>query len=151
MNVKTCSICKKEKPLSEFGKNKRNLDGLQYACRPCYNARWRKWSREHKEERKKYPTSIKDIRDVILEKLGNKCVRCGFDDWRALQIDHVHGGGVQERRKFKNYYRYLKYVNSLPLKVLLEKYQCLCANCNQIKKYDKKEFPNPVFDELRGN
>src|ERR1019366_8045405 len=30
--------------------------------------------------------------------LGGKCARCGITDPRVLQIDHVSGGGSQERR-----------------------------------------------------
>ena len=32
---KQCSICLKYKPLSEFGKDKKNRDGVKLACRPC--------------------------------------------------------------------------------------------------------------------
>ena len=28
----------------------------------------------------------------------NKCLKCGFSDRRALQIDHINGGGIKERR-----------------------------------------------------
>ena len=35
---------------------------------------------------------------VALESLG-KCMICGFTDPRALQIDHVNGGGAKERKE----------------------------------------------------
>lgn len=80
-------------------------------------------------------------RDTLLA-YGGKCVRCGFDDPRALQIDHVNGGGATERR-------------ALGLDKVLRKqfaaagngeYQLLCANCNQIKKHENKEFHKPHLD-----
>jgi len=65
-------------------------------------------------------------------KLGGKCVRCGFDhDYRALQIDHIAGGGSRRRLKHD------------PIKDILagntKKYQLLCANCNWIKRYEMNE------------
>src|SRR5438445_10103504 len=37
------------------------------------------------------------LRDQVFELLGDKCVRCGFADRRALQFDHISGGGNRER------------------------------------------------------
>jgi hypothetical protein len=71
------------------------------------------------------------IRGRILEILGNKCVYCGFSDLRALQIDHINGGGEKERKihKGNSYYRYIL----KQLKTGSKDYQLLCANCNMIK------------------
>ncbi|MBV6446346.1 MAG: hypothetical protein IFNCLDLE_02639 [Ignavibacteriaceae bacterium] len=68
---------------------------------------------------------------------SNKCLRCGFSDIRALQIDHVNGGGRAEVRntKFRNPYRYGKHIAKNP-----EDYQVLCANCNWIKRDENKEY-----------
>lgn len=77
--------------------------------------------------------SRKKLRLKIFEKLGNKCVRCGFSDFRALQIDHVHGKGNKEVKELNNWYKFLK-------KVLADtegNYQLLCANCNRIKGDEK--------------
>lgn len=79
------------------------------------------------------------LRDAIFKKYGDKCVKCGFSDRRALQIDHIAGGGTYERRVlFKNgcnsYWAHI-------LKDVSGKYQLLCANCNSIKRHENKEFP----------
>lgn len=37
--MKTCNICLQSKPLSEFTKNSRRPDGLQYRCRLCWSLR----------------------------------------------------------------------------------------------------------------
>ena len=74
--------------------------------------------------------------------MGGKCVKCGFTDHRALQIDHVDGGGSKEmKEEFRCLGRniYLKAVE----KSYLEdegKYQLLCANCNWIKRIENREF-----------
>lgn len=71
------------------------------------------------------------MKQAVYDLLGRKCAICGFDDMRALQIDHVNGGGVKEIRAVKgNYYKFiLKELISYP-----NKYQILCANCNWIKR-----------------
>ena len=81
----------------------------------------------------------RELRQRIMEKLGGRCVRCGFDDWRALQIDYVRGGGRGDYGErlgrfgggMSYYYRVLHDETG--------KYQLLCANCNQIKRLEGKE------------
>ena len=74
----------------------------------------------------------------LLGIFGGKCKRCGFSDIRALQIDHIRGGGTKERksggRNGKNlYYKLMKEISLVP-EDTLKKYQLLCANCNYIKR-----------------
>lgn len=70
---------------------------------------------------------------------GNpQCARCGFDDIRALQIDHINGGGTNRRRQLglfggSHFYKWLQ-LNKYP-----EGYQVLCANCNWIKRTENNE------------
>lgn len=73
---------------------------------------------------------VGEQRLAVLAKFGGKCVKCGFDDPRALQIDHINGGGGQAN----------KYM-SLPWQLVVspEKFQILCANCNWIKRYENNE------------
>ena len=77
------------------------------------------------------------LRKEIVTTLGGRCVSCGFDDFRALHIDHKVGGqGTQERLKWGG--GYYKKVLDL-VRAGTDKYQVLCANCNQIKKVVNKE------------
>ena len=83
----------------------------------------------------------KRYRLAIIALLGGKCSRCGYDtDYRALQVDHVNGGGTKERAIFGTNSKLLfeRISKSLLNKEL--KYQLLCANCNWIKRYDNGEF-----------
>ena len=59
---------------------------------------------------------------------GQRCVKCGFDDIRALQIEHKNGG-----KNFINQYEMYRFYVSNPEKAK-EKLQVMCANCNWIKK-----------------
>ena len=84
------------------------------------------------------PGSTTKRRMEALEALGPVCVRCGFEDVRALQIDHVNGGGADEFKAMGNYRMYKKVCD--PVNHHL--YQVLCANCNWIKRHENDENPN---------
>jgi hypothetical protein len=83
-------------------------------------------------------------RTQIFTLLGNKCSnpKClvigGCTDVRCLQVDHVNGGGVKERKSFTSQYAYYKFVLN-QIKAGSKDYQLLCANCNQIKRIENKE------------
>ena len=75
-------------------------------------------------------------RTRLFEILGAKCVRCGYDsDWRALQVDHVNGGGTRERNASVSLDKYYQDIIQSGGKGC----QILCANCNQIKRYENGE------------
>lgn len=81
----------------------------------------------------------KRIRMAALKILGDKCSKCGFDDYRVLQIDHILGGGSKDRQiATRNF-------NKIVIESALKnegKYQILCANCNWIKRYERNEHKN---------
>ena|ERR1035437_3680760 len=86
-------------------------------------------------------------RKEILNILGDKCLKCGFDDERALCIDHKHGGGTKEREKIGGgYYSYVL----KRLKNECKEYQVLCCNCNQIKKIENNEERLKIHNENTG-
>ena len=96
------------------------------------------YNRIHKE-RKKFITRKYNykIRLRVLALLGNKCIQCGFSDWRALQVDHINGRGSKENKISKGM------LNNRLFKEIstgITKYQLLCANCNWIKRYENKEM-----------
>jgi len=72
--------------------------------------------------------------DTIIA-LGGVCIKCGFSDERALQIDHVNGGGNAERKVLVNRQAFYH-------KILDDStgYQLLCANCNWIKRCENNEY-----------
>lgn len=72
------------------------------------------------------------LRYRALDALGGECKNCGFSDYRALEIDHVHNNGKEEREKLSHpqiYRKVIKHVDS-------GEYQCLCANCHRIKTHE---------------
>lgn len=62
------------------------------------------------------------------ELLGKVCIKCGFSDWRALQIDHINGKG--ETTGFGTYKEVIKDPS---------RFQLLCSNCNWIKRHENRE------------
>lgn len=92
----------------------------------------RNQTRPLRNKQAKIRTSV--LRKAAIEKLGSICIRCGFSDIRALQIDHVEGGGVRELRALGSHGVYRKVMECPP-----GIYQLLCANCNWIKRYEQNE------------
>lgn len=85
-------------------------------------------------------------------RLGGKCVRCGFDDPRALQIDHINGNAKDDQNNRHQYggIRIFR-LRKMSDEELRSTYQLLCANCNWIKRSENKEWgwngeENPVSD-----
>jgi len=77
-------------------------------------------------------------RDRALDVLGGVCVTCDFADRRALQIDHIDGGGAADRKSFKSATDYYRYIADAPTG-----YQILCANCNAIKRIEQGQHRRP--------
>lgn len=121
---KSCPRCQQVKPASEFPIDRARYDGLQSYCRPC--------TRERAAENRLA------ARIALLEFLGGRCVRCGFSDWRALQIDHVNGGGAVDRATGRSQGYVAKRVRANP-----SRFQVLCANCNSIKRVEEGEHTGP--------
>lgn len=106
-------------------------------------SKWQPTSIESRMKAKKRTRDwLNNLRKALIDILGGKCIKCGFTDSRALQIDHIFGGGSKERKTVKiTYYKYI--MNE----ILREsgKYQLLCANCNWIKRVENKEVRNPII------
>jgi len=81
----------------------------------------------------------RESRDKVIEALGGVCVACGHPDRRALQIDHVEGGGGNELRRLTYNAYHTKVLASIEAGE--RRYQLLCANCNWIKRAEKNENP----------
>jgi hypothetical protein len=84
-------------------------------------------------ERRRGLVKARQFRAAVLTYLGNRCVHCGITDARVLQVDHVNGGGAQEKNSLGTYGIYRNVLDGIP------GYQLLCANCNWIKRAENKE------------
>lgn len=123
-----CYSCRKEKEATEFykAKNMSHREGCHSYCKECQKARI---ITAKKEKRQKY-------RREVMAGYGNKCVACGFDDARALALDHVNDNGAEERKYWRGKmdFFYKKIIDEgFP-----SAYQVLCANCNAIKEFERQ-------------
>lgn len=78
----------------------------------------------------------RNLRFQVLALLGGKCIRCGIDDTRVLQIDHIKGKGTQLRKTIPSRALYRDILNANG-----EGCQLLCDNCNWIKRSERNENP----------
>lgn len=114
--MKICSQCQISQPLTEYWKNPRASDGLQYACRSCkkkthniwlskntrldyyktYEMTRRKRRNPYKYERdrmlKKYGLNQK-LYEEMFEKQGNACLICVDKEAKRYVVDHNHTTG----------------------------------------------------------
>lgn len=78
----------------------------------------------------------------VLTYYGNgklACVRCGFNDIRALSIDHINGGGAAHIRSISGGHRAGHIYAWLIKNKFPEDYQTLCMNCQWIKRNENNE------------
>lgn len=89
----------------------------------------------------------RSLRFELLIRFGNKCSRCGFDDYRALQIDHKKNNGGYERKKYT--WKLSKMMLKMSNEELHENYQLLCANCHTIKTYNETWFKHDTTENTK--
>ena len=85
------------------------------------------------------------IRLLAIQKLGGACKHCGFSDIRALQIDHINGGGVKERKELGSEGACKLVISGQDNNM----YQLLCANCNWIKRAERNEHRISNYDRRK--
>lgn len=105
--MKTCRICKEEKPLDDFHNKSGAKDGKQSQCKVCNIARVKKWQEENPEryeenwrrltsnrnklvrKAREYNIDIDDLKNLIETREG-KCEICNQVPHRWLVVDHCH-------------------------------------------------------------
>lgn len=86
-----------------------------HICRKCNQIQIKNRTRKQRAE--------------ALNRLGGQCKCCGITDMTLLSVDHINGGGHQESKKLRGK-SFNKALLKMPLEQLLDKYRCLCFNCN---------------------
>lgn len=97
-NLKKCTKCGEEKPLSEFFKDKGQKSGLKPSCKTCCKKKTREWINENPEKRKFYvlksSTGVtKEQYENMLKKQDCKCAICSKtieENAKNLAVDHCH-------------------------------------------------------------
>ena len=108
------------------------------ACRNLYHREWRKDNPRERERARVKEKQYRQLRRMdVLEHYGGVppvCFCCGESNIEFLAIDHINGGGTQERKqRNKNggvaWYEWFKRVG------YPNGFQVLCHNCNSAKGY----------------
>ena len=101
-------------------------------CQPCALVR----RKAYNEEYRKRPENIarvaslrRGLRQKVIDMYGGKCNCCGETQFEFLAIDHVNGGGRQERETLSSW----QLVNKVYKLNGSPEYQILCHNCNSAK------------------
>ena len=106
-----------------------------------------------KERSKKYYEKNKEKKSLYYKRTGRQakikaltyygndvlaCIKCGFNDIRALSIDHIYGRGAEERRRSS--LRGATFYKKLIRENFPVGYQTLCLNCQFIKREENEEW-----------
>lgn len=130
METKRCPRCENDLPIQDYYKNAGRRDGLSAYCARCMVGAGRE--------------SYLKLRHTAIQHLGGKCRACGYDqDERALQIDHVNGDGRAQRKALS-----ARQILKAALADVDGCVQLLCANCNQVKRFDEEEHGDRVYDRV---
>jgi hypothetical protein len=129
METKICLICEKEKPFDEFAKSTQRSQGRGSYCKPCDNARKKKWKEENAEHARKYMQAYQK-------------------KWRQDNPDKVRE--YDRRGSLKKNYG----ITDVEYDLLLEKQGGCCAICRKAKG-DSRGYLMPVdhnheTNEIRG-
>lgn len=144
---KPCTLCKRLLPVENFAPskdiNKNKTTGkteIRYycssKCRECARKVTREWMYAHKEYSfHKTRQWREELKSIVYEHYGGKCVCCGESNYMFLTIDHINNdgykgrlrpepGSIRKRRIAGDWYKYIIDSN-FPGDL-----QLLCYNCN---------------------
>lgn len=129
-------------PYSDYEKQKANARKYYHEnrekCKQVVRAHWAANKETLGEQAKRKRAEAKK---ALFNLLGNKCVRCGFEDSRILQVDHIRGDGFLDRPKKATRRRGAgNHAKMLRDPSLFESYQLLCPNCNWLKRIENGEY-----------
>lgn len=123
---KRCTACKGIFPQDAFKSATLRKTGQRVTrgrCRECLKLYIQKFAAEHRGE------YTRKIRLEMIAAYGGACYCCGITSWEFLTIDHIAGGGHQERKRLKmkgvQFYLWLRR-QDWPK----EGYRLACYNCN---------------------
>lgn len=101
------------------------------AYRPRKATLMRKYRAENPEKYRKQSRDAKArLKAKLFEMYGYECAICGFEDTRALTLDHIKGNGNKERARLGERGVYRRAVE----RHRPTEYRTLCMNCQFIER-----------------
>lgn len=125
MEVKKCTECGLEKPLTEFVKNSYKKSGYNSYCKECHRKRCNKYYQNNKDKYKnKNRTTLDNIKNYINLIKEKGCCICGEKEKCCLDFHHL-------RDKIDNICNLMKRENFNMLKNEIQKCILVCSNCHR--------------------
>lgn len=127
--MKVCTKCFDKKELSEFSKNTKHPDGLQYACKTCVAHQSKNWYRQNKVRVRKHTGSYrKRLWLRIAEiKRSTTCYLCSENEPACL--DFHHKDPSTKEFEISNIVGRGQSWNTILEEI--EKCVCICSNCHR--------------------
>ncbi len=117
----------------------------------CGNCNWIKHHNGFKNNNSRHTILGQKSKKEVLNHYSNnqlKCACCGYNNYTALQLDHISGSGTDHRKQLRftnsgrKFYRWL-IRNHFPPGL-----QVLCASCNHAKR-DNRYCPHQLDKQTR--
>ena len=135
--MKVCNICKEEKPLTEFPKNRTKKDGYSLRCKECNRKVVKKhYYKNKKLYLKKNKRYIQRKREWWNDyKLNLKCNKCSEDHISCLEFHHKN-----PELKEANISSVILTWSKERLMNEVKKCEVLCSNCHRKEHYSIKNM-----------
>lgn len=158
--MKICFTCKAEKPLTEFYKNRGNVDGHHGTCKVCHrivSERWRKANKALVSKRIRAKQKLLRM-EVLRHYCGGEphcqCPGCDIKRIEFLTLDHIRNNGAAHRREIAK--KHGRNAGSGTVFLWIKRngfppgFQVLCYNCNCGKQYSGKgKCPHEIEKETQ--
>lgn len=146
MSLKTCTVCREPKPLSDYYASKRSADGKGYRCKLCDNkarkATLKRSVGTQNGYRRRHLQAVYGLTveayDAMLASQGNTCAICKTDNpyghgneptrmKMSFAVDHCHETGTVRGLLCNTCNRGLGFFKDNP-QLLLEAFKYICTN-----------------------
>lgn len=144
-----CIICQqKQRERNRILRESRKIIGICPACKNKVSTNRIYCDSCSKSGSERVKEAFRKTKRALIKKLGGKCVCCNISEYEFLCVDHINGGGRQDRERFPHAHNFYKYI--LTLENPFEKYRLLCWNCNSAYGLygfcPHKNSPNLTYD-----
>lgn len=158
-DIRKCSVCFQNKSNNNYFYRDKMRGKLHSQCKECYIAkRQHTWQEYYYKHGSKYRENALKRNKLVKEKLHSKmleyladkkCEKCGNNDMRVLDFDHI----IPSTKSFNIARAMNDRVSWKNILTEVNKCQILCANCHKIKTaqeqgwYRNAEY-NPHNDRI---
>lgn len=134
-----CKKCNKDKPNTEFHKQKRSLSGFQHVCKKCNIKRAKQHYKNNSDTVKKRTRIYQNIFRNAVDKIKRKytCCFCSMDNQKCLDFHHT-----DYRTKLYNICKLTQCKNSKIIVDEINKCVVICANCHRLLHYKELVLDN---------